>query len=99
MFPTTLPNVKDGRQVVTTAGTAVQLAASSTQCKRLTIMALIANTDYVCVGSSTVVASASTRRGIPLSGGMSITLDVDNLEDIWIDSVVSGEGVSFIYQF
>lgn len=99
MFPTTLPNVRDGRQVVTTAGTAVQLSATSIRCKKLTIMALIANTGYVVVGASTVIASASTRRGIPLSAGSSITLDVDDLDNVWIDSEVNGEGVSYIYQF
>lgn len=94
-----LPNVRDGRKTVTSAGTAERLVSSNTKCKKVTIMALIMNTDYVVVGSSTVVANATTRRGIALSAGMSITLDVEDLYDLWIDSVVSGEGVMFLYQF
>ena len=94
-----LPNVRDGRKTVTSAGTAERLAASSTPCKKVTIMAEIDNTDYVVIGGSTVVAALATRQGIPLTAGMSITLDVENLYDLWIDSVVSTEGVTFIYQF
>lgn len=62
-------------------------------------MALLENTDCVVIGDSTVVAAAGTRRGIPLMAGASITLDVEDLYPIWIDTVVSGEGVSFLYQF
>lgn len=92
------PNKRDGRKVVTTAGTAVALS-TGTPCKRVTIMAEVANTDYVVVGGSTVVAALSTRRGIALSGGMSVTLYADDLKDVYIDAVVSGEGVTFLYEF
>jgi len=93
------PNVRDGRKTVAAAGTAEKIASTHTACRKLTIMALLTNTDMVVVGGSTVVASAATRRGIPLSAGMSITLNVDDLQNVYIDAVVSGEGVSYIYQF
>jgi hypothetical protein len=95
----TFPNIRDGRKVVAAAGTAERLVATNTPCKKVTIMALIANTDYVVVGDSTVVASAATRRGIPLGAGTSITLDIEDLYAVYLDAVVSGEGVSFIYHF
>ena len=95
----TYPNVADGRKTVTTAGTRERLASTNTPCRKVTIMALLENTDYIVVGSSTVVASAGSRQGIPLSAGASITLDVEDLYPIYIDSVVSGEGVSYLYQF
>lgn len=91
--------MRDGRKTVTTPGTAVQLATSATRCKQVTIMAELDNGDYVVVGGSTVVAALATRRGIPLSPGMSIVLKADDLTDIWIDAVVATEGVTFLYQF
>ena len=94
----TYPNVADGRKVVTTAGTRERLVSTNTPCKKVTIMALLENTDYIVVGSSTVVASAGSRQGIPLSAGASITLDIDDLYPVYIDSVVNGEGVSYLYQ-
>lgn len=95
----TYPNVGDGRKTVTVAGTAERLSSSNVNCRKVTIMALLTNTDYVVVGASTVVASEATRRGIPLSAGMSITLDVEDLYPLYVDAVVSGEGVSYLYQY
>ncbi len=93
------PNVKDGRKTVTTAGTAERISASNVNCRRVTFMALLENTDVIVIGSSTVVASATTRQGIPLSAGQSITLDIEDLYNWYIDAVVSGEGISYLYQF
>ena len=95
----TYPNIRDGRKVVTTAGTAERLVSSETACRKVTIMAELDNTGYVVVGDSTVVASLSTRRGIPLGAGTSITLDVENLYPIYLDAETSGDGVTYIYHF
>ena len=87
--------VTDGRTVVTTAGTRVALA-SSTACKEVIITAETDNTGIVVVGAAaTVVAAIATRRGVPLAAGDSITLQIDNLADIGLDSTVSGDGVTF----
>lgn len=94
-----LPNMKDGRKVVASAGTAERLVSSSTKARKVTIMAELDNTDYVVIGGSTVVAALATRRGIPLSAGSSVTLDIENLYDLYVDAVVNGEGVTFIYQY
>jgi len=88
--------VHDGRQTVTTAGTAVALAAS-TACKRVTVVAAEGNTGVVVVGGSTVVAAEGTRRGVPLHPLDSYTIDADNLSEVFIDSTVSGDDVTYTF--
>lgn len=88
--------VGDGRKTVTTAGTAVALSTTTT-IKEVTCTAETDNTDIVVVGGSTVVASLATRRGNPLYPGDSITLAADNLNEVYVDSLVNGEGVTFSY--
>ena len=86
----------DGRKVVTTAGTRVALA-SSTACKEVVITAETDNTGVVAVGAAaTVVAALATRTGVPLNAGDSIVLQIDNLADVGLDSMVSGDGVTFV---
>lgn len=92
----TVTGIADGRTTVTTAGTRVALA-SSTTCKQVVITAETDNTGYVVVGGSTCVAALATRRGIPLSSGDSVALEIDNLADIYIDSTVNGDGVTYAY--
>jgi hypothetical protein len=98
---TTPSTITDGRQTVTTAGTRVQLISGSTPCTQVIVTALLANTNAVTVGGVTVVGAASTRAGIPLfvnSGAPdSVTLNIDNVNKVYIDSVTNGEGVSFTY--
>lgn len=88
--------IGDGRKVVTTAGTRVALAAS-TAIKTVVITAETDNTDKIVVGGSTVVAALATRQGTPLDPGDSLILNLDDLADVYIDSMVSGEGVTFTY--
>lgn len=96
-FPVeTVPLSSDGRKVVTTAGTRVALAAS-TAIGWVSITAETDNTGVIVVGGSTVVAALATRRGKPLSAGEDITLPADNLANVYIDSTVNGDGVTFIY--
>src|SRR4051812_43661520 len=64
------PLAGDGRKTVTTAGTAVALAAS-TVCRWVVVSALTSNTQQINVGASTVLAAAGTSRGIPLAAGQS----------------------------
>lgn len=97
-FGTSTPtSVGDGRKVTVSAGTAVALG-SSTTISKVTVQALDTNTDVIVVGGSTVIAASGTRRGIALLPYNSIVIQVDNLTDVYIDSVVSGNGVSFIYE-
>jgi hypothetical protein len=85
--------VADGRNVVTTAGTRVQLSAQA--CKEVVITAETDNTGMIVVGSVTCVAAIATRRGVPLNAGDSATFAVDNVNRLYIDSTVSGEGVTW----
>lgn len=91
-----ITGIADGRKVVTTAGTRVTLAAS-TACKQVIITAETDNTGIVVVGGSTVVAALATRQGVPLYAGDTITLEIDNLADVYLDSTVSTDGVTFAY--
>lgn len=88
--------IVDGSKNVTSAGTAVPLVLT-TACKRVDITAKLANTGVIVVGASTVVASASTRRGIPLNAGDSYSLEISDPSLIYIDATVNGEGVTFVY--
>lgn len=88
VVPTSLLN---GHTIVTTAGTAVVLA-SSTLCKSVTIKSLLANTGVIYVG----VTGVSSSNGFELGAGDTISLDISNLNTIYINSSVSGEGVSYI---
>lgn len=92
----TFSSIGDGRKTVTTAGTAEALAGS-TACKKVVIMAMIANTGNIVVGGSSVVAAEATRQGISLMAGASVQIEIDNLNKIYLDSEVNGEGVTFIY--
>lgn len=88
-------NVADGRKTVTTAGTRVQLAASKS-IDSVAITALEANTGLICVGGKTVVAKAENRTGIPIAAKQTAVVDTDDIGDLWIDSTVNGEGVSWL---
>jgi hypothetical protein len=88
-------NVADGRKVVTTAGTRVQLGASQS-INRVAVTALEANTGLICVGGKTVVAKAENRTGLPLAAKQTTTIETDDLGDLYIDSTVNAEGVSWL---
>jgi len=94
--PFAITTIGHGVQTVTTAGTDVALAAS-TACKRVTIQAQTDNTGLIAVGATGVDATEATGTGIILYAGDSFELEIDNLEDVYIDSTVNGEGVRFTY--
>jgi len=89
-------SIKDGRKVVAAAGTAEALAAS-TVCKHVTIVAETDNDDIIVVGGATVVAALATRRGVPLYPGDPYDLAIDNLSDVYLDVMTSGDGVTYTY--
>ncbi len=91
-----ITGVGHGVKVVTTAGTDVALAAS-TPCKRVTIQAQLDNTSTIAVGATGVDATVATGTGIVLNPGDVFEFDIDNLADVFIDSLVNGEGVRFQY--
>jgi hypothetical protein len=96
--------IGDGRKVVAAAGTREQLSTSSVGIRSVDITALSTNTAIVVVGGPTVVAAAGTRRGVALAAGQTQSYDadqdlVDDLNQVWLDAVTSGEGVSYAYTY
>ena len=86
----------DGVTTVSTAGTHVVLA-SSTACKKVDIQAQTDNTGLIAVGFDAVDATEATGTGVILYAGDIYSLEIDNLNLIYIDSTVSGEGVRYTY--
>lgn len=97
-------SIASGRKTVTTAGTVVPLVATPTPCTMVDISAIESNTDMVVIGGATALAGTSmdgagTRLGVPIAAGQTMTVYVNDLSKIYLDAVVSGEGVSFTYYY
>lgn len=82
----------NGQTSVVTAGTPVPLA-TNTATTTITVRAFSANTGFIYVGTTGV--SSST--GFILSADETVSFDLDNLDKVFINSSVNGEGVSYIY--
>lgn len=91
-----ITGIGHGVTVVTTAGTDVVLT-TTTVAKKAIIQAQTDNTGAIAVGASGVDATVATGTGLLLYAGDFITLDIDNLTDIYIDATVSGNGVRYTY--
>ena len=89
-------SIQDGRKTVAASATAERLAAS-TPCNYVEMTAETDNTWIIVVGGSTVVAALATRRGIPLSAGESMGFLIKDLQEVWLDTTVNGDGVTYIY--
>lgn len=84
-----------GQKTVTTAGTPVQLTASTRPLSEgVLIRAKAANNGYIYVGFG--ASGVSSTLGYELSPGESTLVPVKRADGIWIDSSVSGEGVCFM---
>jgi len=93
-----ITGIGHGYKVVTTAGSDECIVASSTPAKTVIIQAQTDNTTAVAVGATGVDASIATGTGIILyPGDWTPPIDVDNLTDIYVDALSSGEGVRYIY--
>ncbi len=87
----------EGRQVVTTAGTRVQVVpVPSVVYARVDISALKRNTDDIYIGMNRVSAVAGRETGHVLEPGDSWTSNGEDLSRVWIDANVSGEGVMWM---
>ena len=76
-----------------TVGTSAEVLTSSTACKHVDIMAAVANTGIIYVGGSGVTAAT----GIALYAGDVYSLDIDNLNDVYVIATVNGENVQYTY--
>ncbi|GGF88411.1 hypothetical protein [Paenibacillus abyssi] len=83
--------LKGDVQNVTIAGTRVQLP--NYPCREVTIIAKRLNTGSIFVGGADV---SPTVYGVELLSNDSYTFAVSNLNMIYIDSSVSGEGISYV---
>ena len=92
---TSLPQgatVYNGQKYVSTAGTQVALASSQAITHSVTIMAQSGNSGWIYIGNSSV----SSSNGYILDAGDTLELKIANLATVYVDSSVSGEGVSYI---
>ncbi|QHA00953.1 hypothetical protein [Dehalobacter restrictus] len=86
-----LANITGAVQNVTTAGTRLQLP--DIDCHEVTIIAKRLNTGYIYAGGSDVSSSVY---GVELAALESYTFPVANANQIYIDSSVNGEGISYV---
>ena len=77
----------------TDVGTSAEVLTSSTACKHVDIMAATANTGIIYVGGSGV----TTATGIALYAGDVYSLDIDDLNDVYVIASVNGEDVQWVY--
>ena len=77
----------------TDVGTSAEVLASTQACKHIDIMAAIANTGIIYVGGSGVTAAT----GIGLYAGDVYSVDIDNVNDVYVVASVNGEDVQYVY--
>ena len=77
---------------VTTAGTALVLSVSQA-CKKVDIQAKITNTGKIYIGGSTV----DSDEGLELRRGDIYSLEIGDLNDVYVDCSVNGEGVRYTW--
>ena len=70
-----------------------EVLTTSTACKHIDIMAAIANTGIIYVGGSGVTAAT----GIALYAGDVYSVDIDNINDVYVLASVNGEDVQWVY--
>ncbi len=89
--------VASGRAIVAATATAVRLSTTQYLCSQVIIQAETDNTGVMTIGGSGVVGTAgSTRVGVALAAGESLTFYTKDLYNIWLDGTVNGDGVTFI---
>jgi hypothetical protein len=86
------------RVIVTTAGTRVRLSGTALPVRRAIVTALLTNTGTIVPGGAAVVAAVGSRNGPALNAGDVIGLENVDLNSVYIDSTVNGEGVTVLYQ-
>lgn len=89
--PFTPTSVDSGQLAVTTPGTRVQFPTQAV--RAVSIQARPANTGNVFLGDSGVTAA----NGRILAARDAVDVAIDNLNRLWLDAAVGGEGVSFLW--
>lgn len=91
--PVSPSGIVAGAKTVATAGTRETLVASSTPCRSVTMTAEDSNTGKIYYGGSTVSSSL----GDYIFPAQKITIEIDDVQKIYIDADVSTDGVKFSY--
>jgi hypothetical protein len=87
-----------GGQVVAAGPVRTKLLASATPCRRITVKALVSNSDTLYLGLSAVTANANnTTGGFQLSPGEAFTFGIDDVSKVYIHGT-AGEGATFAYE-
>lgn len=89
--------IGNGRAVIASSATAVPLYATTLECKSVIVTALSSNTSPVYLGSSSVSASSGSETGVPLYADDTITVEINDLNKIYINGTQVGSGVCFAY--
>jgi hypothetical protein len=80
-----------GVKAVSPAGTAVALA-TSTAITSVKVKAYYGNKANIYVGPSTVTAA----NGYILATGIEVTIDVDNLADVYVNAAINNDSVTYL---
>ena len=87
-----IATIASGEMDVTTAGTALALSATQA-CKKVDIQAKITNTGKIYIGGTSV----DSDEGLELRRGDIYSLEIADLNDVYVDCSVSGEGVRYTW--
>lgn len=92
------PSIKSGTKTVTTAGTALKFTALAIPEKHhVLIKALNGNTDAVHISDTKARAEADAT-AFELQPNDTLELAITNMDKLWIDANVNGEGVTFVVE-
>ena len=87
------------QQNVTTAGTPVNPPATAINSGiPIVIKAKRANTGDISIGNSSVNALNTAPNRFRLAANEAVSVRVANLNEIWLDTTVNGEGVEILYE-
>ncbi len=85
--------INNGAKTVDVAGTAEQLVAVSVPCVKIIMTAEDDNTSKIYYGGSSVSSSS----GDYLFPAQKVTLEINDLQKVYIDAETSTDGVKFTY--
>ena len=88
-------SIGHGLNVTISDSDAAQITDSSTPCKHVDIMASVSNTGFIVVGGEGVGEGAA--EGVRLYAGDIYSIDIDNLNKIYVLASVDGEDISWTY--
>jgi len=92
VLPRSATIIYNNAETVAAAGTAVQLSTTSIVILSITIKANNGNANNIYVGDINVAAA----NGFELGPGESISMNIDNVNKVWIDAAANGDGVTYI---